>query len=209
MTAQDAPRRGDGPRRSETARQAVLNAADDLLVERGFAAVTVEGIAARAGVAKQTIYRWWKSKVDILLDNLIEDADTALAWPVLDSAQNQDPVDDLVRQVSRIVAFLDREPAGQVMRSLVGHAQHDPDAARRLRDSFLLPQRERDLAGLRAVLIRLACPPASDDGLASLLDQLLGPVYYRLLVFDDPPDAAFVHGLVNDVVATASRERAR
>src|SRR5580658_4901747 len=47
--------------RSEAAREAVLEAADDLLAEIGFAAVTMEGIAARAGVGKQTIYRWWPS----------------------------------------------------------------------------------------------------------------------------------------------------
>ncbi len=62
------------PARDENARLAVLRAADDLLAERGFSGVTIEGIAARAGVAKQTIYRWWPSKVDILLDALAEDA---------------------------------------------------------------------------------------------------------------------------------------
>ena len=60
--------------RSEDARQAVLEAADDLLVEIGFAAVTIEGIAARAGVGKQTIYRWWSSKTDVLLDTFLDDA---------------------------------------------------------------------------------------------------------------------------------------
>src|SRR5580692_11599443 len=67
--------------RSEEARMAVLEAADDLLVERGFASVTIEGIAARAGVAKQTIYRWWPSKIDILFDTLIDDASSQLAVP--------------------------------------------------------------------------------------------------------------------------------
>lgn len=61
----------------------VLHAADDLLVERGFGGVTIEGIAARAGVAKQTIYRWWSSKVDILLDTLIDDAGKDPAGKVL------------------------------------------------------------------------------------------------------------------------------
>jgi len=62
--ADGAPPRGRAPhRRSDPARVAVLHAADDLLVERGYAGVTIEGIAARAGVAKQTIYRWWPSKV--------------------------------------------------------------------------------------------------------------------------------------------------
>jgi AcrR family transcriptional regulator len=56
-------------RRDDNARLAVLHAVDDLLVERGLGGVTVEGIAARAGVAKQTIYRWWPSKVDLLIDD--------------------------------------------------------------------------------------------------------------------------------------------
>src|ERR1700749_36574 len=79
-------------RRSDRARLAVLNAADDLLVERGYAGVTIEGIAARAGVAKQTIYRWWPSKVDILLDTLIEDAGRQLRTP------ETGPVVDAVRR---------------------------------------------------------------------------------------------------------------
>src|SRR5262249_31881623 len=72
----DGPRtKGRAPgRRSDRARVAVLNAADDLLVERGYAGVTIEGIAARAGVAKQTIYRWWPSKFEILMDTFLEDA---------------------------------------------------------------------------------------------------------------------------------------
>jgi AcrR family transcriptional regulator len=81
-----APKGRAPHRRDENARIAVLHAADDLLVERGFGGVTIEGIAARAGVAKQTIYRWWPSKVDILLDTLIEDASRHLAIPDAGSA---------------------------------------------------------------------------------------------------------------------------
>src|SRR6201994_50434 len=73
-------------RRNEQARLAVLHAADDLLAERGFAGLTIEGIAARAGVAKQTIYRWWPSKVDVLLDTLIDDTQEHLAVPDTGSA---------------------------------------------------------------------------------------------------------------------------
>src|ERR1700741_5576172 len=80
-SASRAPRGRAPHRRNEDARLAVLHAADDLLVERGFGGVTVEGIAARAGVAKQTIYRWWPSKVDILLATFIEDADRQLPVP--------------------------------------------------------------------------------------------------------------------------------
>ncbi|GIJ63215.1 TetR/AcrR family transcriptional regulator [Virgisporangium aurantiacum] len=51
-----------------------MQAADDLLVEHGIARLTVEAIAQRAGVAKQTIYRWWPSKTDLQLDAFLTDA---------------------------------------------------------------------------------------------------------------------------------------
>jgi hypothetical protein len=76
--------RGNRHRRSEEARIAILEAADNLLVERGFTALTMEGIAAAAGVAKQTIYRWWRSKTEVLMDALLEDVAEGsficLAW---------------------------------------------------------------------------------------------------------------------------------
>ena len=71
MSPETPATKGRAPhRRDENARLAVLHAADDLLVERSFSGVTIEGIAAGAGVAKRTIYRWWPSKVAVLLDTL-------------------------------------------------------------------------------------------------------------------------------------------
>src|ERR1700733_12439382 len=105
-----APKGRAPHRRDENARIAVLHAADDLLVERGFGGVTIEGIAARAGVAKQTIYRWWPSKVDILLDTLIEDASRQLAIPDAGSA-----VESARRYLRRLARFVTKEPAGKVL----------------------------------------------------------------------------------------------
>ena len=58
----------DTARRSESARRAILTAAFDLVGEVGYAKLSIEGIAARAGVGKQTIYRWWPSKGAVLFD---------------------------------------------------------------------------------------------------------------------------------------------
>src|ERR1700741_4356247 len=120
-SASRAPRGRAPHRRNEDARLAVLHAADDLLVERGFGGVTIEGIAARAGVAKQTIYRWWPSKVDILLDTLIADASRQLSIPDGESA-----VESARRYLRSLARFLTREPAGKVLLALIGEAQHDP-----------------------------------------------------------------------------------
>ncbi|MGW6572563.1 TetR/AcrR family transcriptional regulator [Streptomyces sp. NPDC054945] len=172
-----------GPRRSESIRVAVLNAADDLLVEQGFAATTIEGIATRAGVAKQTIYRWWKSKVEILLDALEDDAREGLAW----AEPAGTPVEDLVAHLHRVADFF-QEPAGQVLQALLGNAQLDKDAAVALREGFLRGQRERDLVGLGAIIERHTREAPDREHLGRLADLLLGPIYYRVLVFGTPAD---------------------
>ncbi|MBC2904430.1 TetR/AcrR family transcriptional regulator [Streptomyces sp. PSKA01] len=188
-----------GPRRSESVRLAVLHAADDLLVERGFAALTIEGIAQRAGVAKQTIYRWWKSKVDILLDTLTDDAREALEWRTGQGS----PEDDLTDHLQRVADFF-AEPAGQVMQALLGHAQLDKETAASLRGGFLREQRERDIAGLGALLTRALAPATVDDRLVDhLVDLLLGPLYYRVLVFGKPIDKELVNTTARLVLTLA------
>src|SRR5882757_8904543 len=68
-------------RRSQATRQAILDAALDLVGERGYAQLSIEGIAARAGAGKQTIYRWWPSRADVVLDALLDVAASRIAVP--------------------------------------------------------------------------------------------------------------------------------
>ncbi|MFD7985653.1 TetR/AcrR family transcriptional regulator [Kitasatospora indigofera] len=179
-----------GPRRNEAARLAVLNATDDLLVERGFEGLTIEGIAARAGVAKQTIYRWWKSKVDILYDNLVLDAGEALAWPEPAGSAGY-TVTELRGYLHRFAAFLAEAPAGRVLQALVGHAQLDARTAELLHDGFLRELRARDTERVRACLAQLDPRAAvTDEEAAALLDALLAPLYYRALLARGPADPA-------------------
>ncbi|MET9388977.1 TetR/AcrR family transcriptional regulator [Streptomyces sp. NPDC006624] len=62
----------DATRRSEKSRRAIYDAALALVVEAGYPRTTIEGIAARAGVGKQTIYRWWSSKADVLMEAFLD-----------------------------------------------------------------------------------------------------------------------------------------
>jgi len=175
--------------RSERARQAVLEAVDDLLVERGFDGVTIEGIAVRAGVAKQTIYRWWSSKVDILLDAFVEDGREHL-----DPSDHGDLGLDLRMHLGRLAVFLVESDAGAVFRTLIAQSQHDREVAARLRTGFLLPQRERDRLPLERAVRRGQLPGGID--LDTALDQLVGPIYYRVLVTGQPVPPEFTDGLV-------------
>lgn len=62
----------DSSRRSDRSRRAILDAALALVTEVGYRRTTIEGIAARAGVGKQTIYRWWPSKAAVLMDAFLD-----------------------------------------------------------------------------------------------------------------------------------------
>ncbi|MFD9321904.1 TetR/AcrR family transcriptional regulator [Streptomyces sp. NPDC060053] len=72
MVTQPGKPAPDTTRRSERSRRAIYDAALALVAETGYAKTTIEGIAARAGVGKQTIYRWWGSKADVLLEAFLD-----------------------------------------------------------------------------------------------------------------------------------------
>ncbi|GGR13174.1 TetR/AcrR family transcriptional regulator [Streptomyces netropsis] len=169
-----------GSRRDEAARLAVLHAADDLLVEHGFGALTVEAIARRAGVAKQTIYRWWPSKVEILLDTLIEDSDKRLPVPT------ERPTAESIRgYLGDFARFLTDDPAGKVLLALIAEAQHDPHTAKSFHTRYLGPRRdqERDMLA-RAIDAGEVSPRL---GLDATIDALVGPIVYCALTGSSIP----------------------
>jgi AcrR family transcriptional regulator len=193
MPAETPAAKGRDPRRrDENARLAVLHAADDILVERGFGGVTIEGIAARAGVAKQTIYRWWPSKVAVLLDTLVDDASRQLAVPDTGSA-----IDDTRRYLQVLARFLTKEPAGKVLLALIGEAQHDAEMARTFHQRYLDPQRHREREMLKRGITAGQLPEALDVDAA--LDALCGPIVYRALM-GTPIPRSFSDGLVADIL---------
>lgn len=185
-------------RRSDRARVAVLHAADDLLVERGYAGVTIEGIAARAGVAKQTIYRWWPSKFEILMDTFLEDAAGALQIPDTGTVEG-----DLRKHLRKLAEFLSVEPAGKVMLALIGQAQHDADIARTFQQRFLDERRALDRTILERGVARGDLPAVTDLDL--IIDMIYGPVYHRVLMTGLPIDDHFIDGLVSHVMVAIRR----
>jgi AcrR family transcriptional regulator len=192
--AKSEPHAGNRYGRSEAARQAILEAADNLLVELGFAAVTIEGIAARAGVGKQTIYRWWKSKNDVLLDAFLEDA-----------AQHLNPADsgnleaDLCGHLQQYARFFASSDAGAVFRALIGEAQHDATLAEQLRSKYLEQQRSRDRLPLTRAIKRGELRADLDTD--SVIDALIAPIHYRVLVSGQPVNLRFTNKLVRDLLA--------
>jgi AcrR family transcriptional regulator len=111
--------------RNPAAEDAILDAATAILAEGGYGAFSIEAVARRAKAGKPTIYRWWPSKVHLLLDvyarlkESMEDVDTG----TLEG--------DLAGFLTNLTVFWQGQ-SGSVFRSIVAEAQTDPVAAEAL-----------------------------------------------------------------------------
>src|SRR5262245_16145388 len=125
--------RARGRPRSESARRAVLDAARTLFARGGYPAATVEGIAARSGVAKTTIYRWWANRAALLVDLLLE-ASANVAPP-----SARDPMRALRGELQRVARAADALP-GRLLQSLLGEALRDPELRAALQHGLFQPR---------------------------------------------------------------------
>lgn len=169
------PTRQVGRPRSEDARLAVLRAVDDMLVEQGYAAMTMKGIAERAGVGRQTVYRWWSSKAEILLE-----ASAADAVRELTVSPGADAEAGIANFLVALSTFLTRSDAGLAYRALLGEAQHDRGVAELLRDADVLGRAAR-------LVIRNAWDRGmldEDGDIGALVAELVGPLVFRILSED-------------------------
>ncbi|MFE2727880.1 TetR/AcrR family transcriptional regulator [Kitasatospora sp. NPDC059327] len=193
MTRSSSP---DPARRSERSRQAVLTAAAELVAEVGFAKLTIEAIAARAGVGKQTIYRWWPSKGAVVFDAFQaanEDASGSLALP-----DTGDLAADL-RTVLRPTADQLADPGFDTTgRGLISEYLRDPALLREYRARLLDPLLEVTRERLRGA--REAGRLAADADLDLAVELLYGPMYYRWLHDLGPLDHAYADRLVDAVL---------
>jgi AcrR family transcriptional regulator len=189
--------RSPGRPRSDTARSAILKAAYEILREGGFAGFTVEGVAARAGSGKATIYRWWQSKGTLAIEAFL----VALA-PRLDSVpQTDSALADLRAHVQR-AATIYRGRAGQLLRELIALGQEDSQTSRMLRTEFVAPRYAEAIRILTRA--QQSGEIAADVDLEVLADALWGPIFHRLLVSRMPIGRSFIDKLLDLVLAGAS-----
>lgn len=165
----DVGNKGGRPR-SEQARAAVLHAVDDLLVEVGYAAMTMKGIAERAGVGRQTVYRWWSTKAEILFEASMYDAGHELAVPAWG-----DPLRQVTEYLLALTRFLTTSDAGAAYRALVAAAQQDAAVAELIASKDILGD------SARVVLERVAAQRPLGMSVAQATAALVGPTFYWVM----------------------------
>ena len=171
---------------------ATLEAAADLLVEGGLGAATMEAIAARAGVSKVTIYRWWPSRGAVAVDAYFHRFDKTYTY--VDSGEVSV---DLTTQI-RLLIHAFRGRAGEIMAELIGQAQTDPVLAETLRSGWLQPRREATAAVLQRAIVRSQIRP--DVDIPTVMDQLYAPLYWRLMMRHRPLDDGLADELVRNTL---------
>lgn len=176
-------------RRSSRSHQAILAATTQLLAEVGYTALTIEGVAARAGVGKATVYRWWPSKAALVIETL----STAVVMPSL--PESGDLRQDLLTVVRAIVATYAESPVAAVIPALAADLMHDPEMAERFRNEMIRPRRSAVAQILRRAAERGELRPDFDADL--LLDMYAGAVFYRVLVSGEPVTDLLAEQLVN------------
>jgi len=185
-----------GRPRSARAHEAVLKAAAGLLLERGLDAVSMDAVAARAGVSKATIYRWWPTKESLALDALYTEWSAAAPVP-RDTGSLRG---DLIELLSPWAQFVgSQQPYAWVIAALLVKARTDPAFAAEYQQRVVQPRRDqaRDIFG-RA--IERGEIPADLD-LEVALDLIYGPLYHRLLQGHAPLDDAFVKSAIDLALA--------
>jgi AcrR family transcriptional regulator len=164
------PRPRGRPRRTG-ARREIVDATLELLAERGFQAATMDAIAARAGVGKNTIYRRWGSKEELIADTLHE----LTAEPDLEGDDLHELLLAHIRDFVRIFA----DPViGRILPGLLGELHRNPEFAEAWAARVVRPRREAIVGLLRDALERGDLREGTDPDLVA--DLLVAPPFVRL-----------------------------
>lgn len=170
-------------RRRETSRRAILAAAFELLQEVGYAKLTIEGIAARAGVGKQTIYRWWPSKGAVVFDAFLTLSEGGDGEPAA-LPDTGDLEADLTAVLRATIAELNDPRYDQPMRALSTEIAHDPELAAAYAERLDGPLKEIKRQRLRSA--QQAGQLADDIDLDIAVEMVWGPVLNRWLQRSGP-----------------------
>ena len=180
-------------RRSEKSRRAILTAALDLVEESGYAKLSIEGIAARAGAGKQTIYRWWPSKGAVLLDALLALSENQ-EGDVMSLPDTVELESDLKLILRATVDQLNDPRYDQPMRALSTEILHDQELAAIHAELLDRPMTELRQERLRSAQ-RTGELPAELD-LALALDVIWGPLFHRWALRTGPLTPEYADALV-------------
>ena len=183
-----------GRPRSLASEQAIRAAAFEVLVERGYPAMSIEAVAARAGTGKTTVYRWWPSRAELAVDAFFAATRAELHLPDSGSAR-----DDFTHQITELATLL-RGKRGRALAAMLGGALSDRELADALDRRWLQPRRQWGIERLTRAVADGQCRPGLD--IPAALGILYGPIYTPLLFGQNVPSRTQIRAHL-DIALTA------
>ncbi|MEU8652870.1 TetR/AcrR family transcriptional regulator [Streptomyces sp. NPDC048737] len=180
-----------GRPRSAAADTAILSATRQALVELGWSKLTLGDVAARAGVAKTTLYRRWSGKNELVVDAVAE------LFGELELPDRGSLAADIEGVVLQFAAILARPEARNGLMAVVAESTRDDALRERVRASIVDPQKDLVLEGRARARTRGELPPETDPAEAArtidlIFDVVAGAVVHRTLVSAEPADEEWV-----------------
>jgi AcrR family transcriptional regulator len=172
---------------------AILDAVYALLQETSVQQLTMEAVAKRAGVGKPTLYKWWPSKGALVFAMFHE---RMVSTPLNLSTSTFEQA--IRARVARLIAEF-QGVFGKVMAELIAEGQSDPAVLQELFDRHIAMRRGQVVADIEQAKESRELRPDVDAEL--LVDQIFGPLYYRLLLRISPFDEAWGEGLLDQIFA--------
>jgi AcrR family transcriptional regulator len=180
-----------GRPRGDEVRVAILRAANALLEEKGYAGFTIEGVAARCGAARTSIYRWWPSRGALAMAGFLAETAPKISYPQTDSA-----IADIREQMKRVARVYGGK-VGRTIAAIVAEGQGDPETLRAFIHGYVKPRRADAKRVLQRGVDSGELRPDLD--LEVVLDALYGPITYRMLVPHSPLTPAWAAALADHV----------
>ncbi len=179
-----------GRPRSKSSKEAIINSTIELIESVGYEKLKIVDIAKEAGVGKQTIYRWWKSKAELVIEAVLEDANKNVLIPDTGSL-----IEDLRQFISASCTRSDSQASRNMLSGLLMAGRKDAETLKLFRESFIETRRST----LRQILLRHQKTGQIGEtvDLELILDLVYGPMWYRLLVEHAPLDVTFANKLID------------
>lgn len=183
------PARPRGRPRNPEARAAILAAARALMDEAGPAGVTMEGVAARCGIGKPTVYRWFANRHALAMAALMDEPPAAVK-----PSSRSTALAALKRQLLAVVDTLNSRH-GRHVTAMIAAADPDTEIAKAFRHHVVLTRRKEGRELLLQAMAQGELRPDAD--VETALDQVYGALFFRMLLGHAPVDAAFVRRLLD------------
>jgi AcrR family transcriptional regulator len=187
------PKLSRGRRRSKGSHRAILAAAEAIVAEKGYAATTIESVAAKAGVGKMTIYRWWPTKADLfteVYDFLVAPEKLLTDRGALD--------EDLHYIFNALFGIYRKAVAPAILAGLISDAQHNDDARRNLEGGIVIGRRNLLVAPLTRAQERGEIGKQVD--IDFLTDLIVGAIWHKILTRPTGFNSKFLDAICNMVM---------